>query len=375
MRAKPLVAHVLHSLATGGLENGVVNLVLGTSTEINHAVVCLTSSAGAFARRLPREVPRYALGKRPGQDPQAFVRLVRLFRQLRPQVVHSRNWAAFDAVLAARLARVPVVVHGEHGRDISDPEGRHSRRNTLRRLLSPLVTRFVTVSDDLRRWLVSTVGIPAYKVTTIRNGVDLAKFAPADRAQVRRTLALPVEARIVGTVGRLDPVKDHVGLVEAFRRIAGDFPDAALLIVGDGPCRAALLATVEHLGLEGHVRLLGEREDVPRVLGALDVFALPSIAEGISNTILEAMASGLPVIATRVGGNPELVEDEVTGVLVPPRDPPALASAITRYFDDPGLATTHGKAGRQRAEEHFSLPTMCRAYAGLYQELTHQRGL
>jgi sugar transferase (PEP-CTERM/EpsH1 system associated) len=365
------VVHVLHTLAVGGTENGVVNLVGSLAAEARHTVVAVTSS-GPLAARLPAGVEVHALGKRPGVDVAVQVRLVALLRRLRPDIVHTRNWGAFDAVPAARLAGVRVVVHGEHGREAADPEGRDRRRNRLRRLLSPLIAQWVTVSHDLRRWLVHHVGIPGERVVTIHNGVDTGRFAEGDREGAREALGLPAGAPIVGTVGRLDPVKDHLRLIAAFRSVVARRPDALLLIAGDGPLRDDLRGAVEAAGLQGSVRLLGERADVPRVLAALDVFTLPSIAEGISNTILEAMASGLPVVATNVGGNPELVEDGVTGRLVEPRQTEALAAALLGYVNDPVLARLHGKAGRQRCVGEFSLERMAARYLALYRRLVRE---
>ncbi|MGH7393972.1 MAG: glycosyltransferase, partial [Candidatus Rokuibacteriota bacterium] len=233
------VVHVVHSLGVGGLENGVVNLVTGPRSGIRHSIVCLTV-AGSFRQRVEPGVAVLELGKRPGHDVRSVLRLAALLRRLRPDVVHSRNWATFDAVVAARLARVPVIVHGEHGRDIADPDGRHPLRNRWRRLLSPLVTRFVTVSDDLRRWLIAIVGIPQAKVTVICNGVDTDRFAPADPGEMRAALGLPREGTLVGTVGRLDPVKDQAGLIRAFAGLAREHADVRLIVAGDGPCRADL---------------------------------------------------------------------------------------------------------------------------------------
>jgi sugar transferase (PEP-CTERM/EpsH1 system associated) len=368
MSGQRLVVHVVHSLGVGGLENGVVNLATQTRAGVHHAVVCLTS-AGPLRERLGPDVPVWELGKGPGHDVRSLGRLVRLLRRLRPAIVHSRNWAAFDAIFAARLAGVPVVVHGEHGRDVTDPEGRHPRRRWLRRAASPLVDRFVTVSDDLRRWLVEYIGIPARKVVTIPNGVDTVRFAPADPTAARATLGLAAHGLVVGTVGRLDPVKDQAGLVRAFGRLVAEYPETMLVIAGDGPCRADLQRLVETLGLSAMVRLLGERSDVPTVLAALDVFVLPSIAEGMSNTLLEAMASGLPLVASRVGGNPELVEEGVNGVLVQAQAPDALVAALRGYLDDPHVRAVHGKASRQRAVAEFGLERMRAAYAELYVTL------
>jgi sugar transferase (PEP-CTERM/EpsH1 system associated) len=372
MSARPVVVHVIHSLATGGLENGVVNLVNHAGSDFRHVIVCMTGE-GAMRDRLKPGVEVFAIGKRPGQDLGAVWRLVTLLARLRPAIVHSRNWPAFDAVPAARLAGVSVVVHGEHGREVTDPHGRNARRNRLRRTLAPLVTRFVTVSRDLERWLVEEVRLPARKVLTIPNGVKVERFGRAGPQEARRRLGLPVEAPIVGTVGRLDPVKDQAGLVRAFAALRPGHPDAVLILAGEGPCRAELTRLIAELGLEGRVRLLGDCPDVPTVLSALDLFVLPSIAEGMSNTLLEAMAAGIPVVATRVGGNPELVEDGAAGRLVAPRDPAALAEVMAGYLDDPHLRTLHGKAARQRATEHFGLDRMCAAYTDLYVRLLGRR--
>jgi len=362
------IVHVVHSLGVGGLENGVVNLVEGVQPGFRHAIVCLTTD-GPLRWRLAPGVQVSTVGKRPGHDVRAFARLVRRLREIRPDIVHSRNWATFDAVPAAWLARVPVVIHGEHGRDIGDPEGRNARRNRIRRALAPMVTRFVTVSHDLRRWLLTVVGIPAAKVVTICNGVDTDRFAEGDPTGARAALGLPLDRPIVGTVGRLDPVKDQAALVHAFARVRRDHPGAVLVIAGDGPCRADLEALVGTLGLGTDVRLLGERKDIPQVLRAMDVFVLPSIAEGISNTILEAMATGLPVVATRVGGTPELVDHARTGILVAAGDPEALAAAISAYVGDPPCRREHGRAARRLAVARFGLATMRQTYASLYRAL------
>jgi sugar transferase (PEP-CTERM/EpsH1 system associated) len=366
--AGTLVVHVVHSLDVGGLENGVVNLVNGPDSAFRHAIVCL-ARAGQMRARVRPGVEVHTVGKGTGHDLRALARTTRLLRALRPAVVHSRNWPAFDAVLAARLARVHYVVHGEHGRDATDPQGRNRRRNLLRRLSNAFISRFVTVSEDLRRWLVGRVGIPARKVVTIPNGVDTVRFAPRDKATARTALGLPPERRVVGTVGRLDPVKDQAGLVRAFASLTEAGAETLLVIAGDGPCRGSLQALIEAEGLGRRVHLLGQRDDVPQVLAAMDVFVLSSLAEGMSNTILEAMATGLPIVATRVGGTPELVQDDVDGLLVPARNPPALAGALARYLGDPELRIAHGRAARRRALDAFSLDRMRATYEALYRHV------
>jgi sugar transferase (PEP-CTERM/EpsH1 system associated) len=262
------------------------------------------------------------------------------------------------------------VIHGEHGREAADPDGLDRRRNRLRRLVAPLVSRFVTVSLDLRRWLVTTVKLPPDKIVTIHNGVDVSRFSGGDPRAGRGVLGLSSRDIVVGAVGRLDPVKDHAGLVEAFGALHAVLPETKLVIVGEGPCRLAMERRIAELGLSGHVCLPGLSRGVPDVLRGFDVFVLPSLAEGISNTVLEAMATGLPVVATRVGGNPELVEHGKTGTLVTAREPRELTAAIRAYVDDSALRARHGEAGRRRALEHFTIDRMAEAYRALYASLT-----
>jgi sugar transferase (PEP-CTERM/EpsH1 system associated) len=368
------VVHVIDSLQVGGTENGLVNLVGCLAGDFRHTVVAMTAG-GPLAARLPAETALVVLGKRPGLDLRALGRLVGHFRRLRPDIVHSRNWGALDAVPAARIARSPIVVHGEHGREVTDPEGLNRRRNRIRRWLAPMIDRYVTVSLDLGRWLTQTVGIERGKVMTIHNGVDLRRFGDADREAGRAALGVDRDTVVLGTVGRLDPVKDQARLLEAYARIPAEAGRHCLVLVGDGPCRRDLEARAAQPDLRGRVHLLGERRDVPCLLAGFDVFALPSIAEGISNTVLEAMASGLPLVATRTGGNPELVEDGVTGRLVPVGDTAALTEALTGYVREGHLRAMHGKAGRQRAVDHFSLERMAERYRDLYANLARRDDL
>ena len=368
------VVHVIHSLDVGGTENGLVNLMNAHAGELRQSVVAITMG-GALGDRLPTGVALHCLRKRPGIDMRCLVRLIVLLRRLRPDIVHSRNWGAFDAVPAARLARVPVVIHGEHGREAADPHGLNPKRRRVRRVLGPLVDRFVAVSHDLRRWLIDVVGLPAPKVLTIHNGVDTGRFSGDGREAGRAALGAPPGAVVVGTVGRLDPVKDQAGLLEAFARVQPGHPGARLVVVGEGPCRAELMALTATLGIGPRVRFLGERTDVPLLLKGMDLFVLPSIAEGISNTILEAMATGLPVIATRAGGNPELVEDGITGALVPARDRAALAEVLAAYLRDSVRRAARGAAGRRRATAHFDLGRMATEYRQLYLDLARHKGV
>ena len=344
---RPRVVQVIPTLRTGGLENVVLRLVTHFEPRLSQGVVTPAKN-GPLAARFPAGVSIVAMGEQHRPDRFNAVRMAQVFRRLRPDIVHTRNWTCIDAILGARLAGVPHVIHGEHGREATDPTGSNRLRRRVRRVLAPLVSQFVTVSRDLNRWLVEDVGVPARKVRTIYNGVDTDRFAPGDREAARRTLEIPPGWGVVGTVGRLDPVKDQAGLIRAFAATTAQRP-SVLLIVGDGPLRSELDALTRELGLDGRVRLLGERQDVPQVLQALDCFVLPSVGEGISNAILEAMATALPVVATRVGGNVELVEDGETGLLVEVRQREALVRELDCYLCDPGIASKHGASARARA--------------------------
>lgn len=380
---RPLIVHVVYRFAVGGLENGVVNLINRMPTERwRHAVVALTEIDAGFARRVRREgVALIALNKPPGHGLRLYPKLMRLFRELQPAIVHTRNLAALEAVVPAWAARVPVRIHGEHGRGIDDPDGASRKYRRLRRLYRPFVQQYVALSRNLERYLVESIGVPAQRVQHIYNGVDTERFLP--RAVAREPIAgspfNDPDLFVFGTVGRLDPVKDQANLARAFVRARQLDPQLArrlrLVIVGDGPQRAAVEAIVREADVQALVWFAGERSDIPDIMRGLDCFVLPSLAEGISNTLLEAMASALPVIATRVGANADLMEQGAAGRLVPRGDPAALAAALLDMVADPNAAAGYGRAGRDIVERRFSLERMVRDYEDLYRRMLTARGL
>jgi sugar transferase (PEP-CTERM/EpsH1 system associated) len=278
-----------------------------------------------------------------------------------------------DGILAAKLARTKYVVHGEHGREYRDLHGKSFLRNFGRRLLAWFTDRIVTVSDDLRNWLVREVGIPHDKVITIINGVDTTRFfPPADKSQAKKHLGIDPETFVIGSVGRLDKVKNYRMLLEAILLARQCESSFLVLIIGDGPERYDLEYFARTHSIP-NVQFLGQRDNVYDYLKAFDLFVLTSLAEGISNTILEAMATGLPVLATGVGGNPEIVQDDVTGSLIPPRDTSLLWKKMNEYFNNNWLCQRHGLAGRLRCEEMFSLEQMVVKYDSLYSSLMQSR--
>jgi sugar transferase (PEP-CTERM/EpsH1 system associated) len=373
---RPLVAHIVHRFDVGGLENGVVNLINRLPADrFRHAVIALTE-VGEFRRRVQREdVQFHALHKPPGQGLRVAPKLVRLLRQIKPSLVHTRNLGALEMALPAWWAGVPLRVHGEHGWDSHDPDGRSLKCRLVRRAYRPFVHRYVALSRQLQGYLIDAVGVPPARIAQIYNGVDTQRFQPAGdgRAPVRGSPFTDANLWLVGTVGRLQEIKDPLLLVRAFARAVELAPAARermrLVFAGDGPLRGALEEALRGSGCAPLTWVAGERDDVPDVMRGLDAFVLPSRAEGISNTILEAMATARPIIATAVGGNGELLDDGVTGALVAAGDVDALARAMLDDWTDPVRARQRGAAARQMAVRRFSLDAMVAAYGDVYERL------
>ncbi|MEG0821748.1 MAG: TIGR03088 family PEP-CTERM/XrtA system glycosyltransferase [Burkholderiaceae bacterium] len=374
MDPRPLIAHVLYRFDTGGLENGVVNLINRLPADRwRHAVIALTEVT-EFRRRIERpDVEFVSLHKGEGHGLKLTPRLVREFGRLRPAIVHTRNLAALEASFAAAIAGVPARVHGEHGWDVSDLSGKSARHRLIRRLYRPCVSRYIALSRHLATYLREQVGVAPGRISQIYNGVDTRRFHPAEFFE--RPSGCPFEARhfVVGSVGRLEVVKDQLTLARAFVAAVQGSSAARerlrLAIVGAGSQRAAIESVLAQAGLLDLAWLPGERHDIPAVLRGLDGFVLPSLMEGISNTILEAQASALPVAATAVGGNLELVAEGLTGRRVPPADPAALAAVLLQWLAEPDTARALGRRARAAVESDFAIERMVADYDRVYRSL------
>jgi len=370
----PIIVHIIHRLAVGGLENGLVNLINGIPEErYSHIIICMTNSTDFADRITNKSVKIIALDKKAGKDLAVFVRLWKTLRQIKPDIVHTRNTATIECVVPAFFSGGNVRIHGEHGRDILDLDGKNKKYLMLKRCLRLFISHYIALSKDLENWLVKDVHVKKNKITQIYNGVDTQKY----KAEKLNKDFFPsgfysADCVFVGTIGRMQGEKDQLNLTNAFITIHREHPEwrhaLKLILVGDGPLKEKCEAALNEANLLGNAWLPGSRSDANIFYHAFDIFVLPSLIEGISNTILEAMASALPVVATNVGGNPELVVENQTGRLVPAADPQAMAEALVDYIADENLRHQHGENGLTHIRENHSMDNMVNNYLNVYDK-------
>ncbi len=360
------ILQVVLSLGVGGTEKLVIELTRALREHAEVAVCCL-DDAGAWATQLTDlGIQVSALDRRPGFHPSLGGKVASLARRFRANVVHCHHYSPFVYGMLGKLRRPGLrLVYTEHGRLSDAPPSLKRRAANL--VLGRLPGSFFAVSHDLRLHMIQS-GFPDHRVGVIHNGIALGtRPTPEERVAARRQLRLEGEEIVVGTIARLDPVKDLGTLVRAFREIAGSNPMTRLVIIGDGPERGRLEQVVGECDLHSSVTFTGHRNDARALLPALDIYANSSVTEGISVTILEAMAACLPVVASRVGGNAEVVAEGQTGLLTPARDPRSLAATLHPLLRDDRRRVSLGAAGRKRVESSFSLETMVARYWDCYK--------
>jgi sugar transferase (PEP-CTERM/EpsH1 system associated) len=371
------ILHVVDSMNAGGLENGVVNVINELDPARFAHVLCAVRELGPNADRLRADRADTICLQKPAGSRFDFGRLASVVRRIRPDVVHCRNWGSIEGVFAARFAGRRPVVYSEHGLEGASEEREVRRRIWLRRIAFETADQVLCVSNELRDHHARQTGYPARRISVIHNGVQTARFRPdaTARASIRRDHAIGDSAFWIGSVGRLMRVKDHMTLLQAVDLIDRQTQDWRLTVVGEGPERANLEAFVRASPWRERVNFAGVSARVPEFLNGFDVYALPSINEGLCNSLAEAMACGLPVVATAVGGNPELVEDGRSGLLFPAGDHEALAKLLLELRTSPDRRRELGRQARERILQQFSIETMARNYGELYTGLARPSGL
>jgi sugar transferase (PEP-CTERM/EpsH1 system associated) len=371
--------HVVNSLGRGGTEFGVLKLLTGLDRQLFDHRLCTTRQFDPEFVLDHKLKDRLDVAGSPDLRLQfPLLRLKEIFEKHKPDIVHTRNWGALEGVVAARLARVPVVIHSEHGYEVDMLSGMPMRRRLFRRFAFSLADSVMTVSNELREYHARLAWIQPKRIRVMYNGVDTEKFCPSPetRLRMRQELGLAQETIVIGSVGRMVPIKNYGMLLRAAETVITRGVNAAVLLVGDGPELQALQDQARETEiLRGRVIFAGASDRIPEFLNAMDMFVLPSAGEGMSNTLLEAMATSLPVVAARVGGNPEVIEEGCSGYLFAAGDSTGLAEVLAELCAIVALRVSCGGSARKRALKHFSLDVMMRRYTELYLELAIQRGL
>lgn len=356
------VMQVTWSLVAGGAEMYALKIASGLNKRRFRTAMCGIDQGGALEPEIRRlGIPQFIMHRKPGIEWRLLGRLFRLFRSNNVDVVHTHHFnQLFYSALPAKLLGAKII-HTEH----SIETYKKRRFRIALRLLSLLCDKVIAIGSEGEQVLRDQVGIPARKLTVIRAGVDVKAFndSPAD---ARQALDLKPEHRVASIVARLYPEKNHRLLLEAFAQVVARLPHARLLIAGDGTERQSIEQDIARLQLDQHVRLLGVRRDVARILAASDLFVLCSDREGLPIAVLEAMAAARPVVATAVGDLPLVVKDQINGLLVPPKNSAALAQALLTIFTDDPRARAMGRKGRRMVEENYAMDGMIRQHASLY---------
>ena len=372
---RPLrVMHVVVGLGLAGMEKVIVDGLKRFDRKKIISSVCCIIARGSLADKLEESGIRvFELGNGISVlDRIISLKLMKLFKQEKIDIVHSYSGVYRDACMGAKLAGIPINIHTDQGKFY--PDTQWTRWN--HRFFSLFRDKVVTVSEELKDFLIDEVGIRPGKIMINYNGVDIKDHELGiDPLKKRQELGLDGGRLVIGIVARLVPVKDHKTLFLSAKMVFESVPEGVLLVIGDGPLRGDLEDFSQKLGISEKIKFLGLRKDVAELMTICDLFVLSSLSEGTSLTLLEAMATGKPVVATNVGGNPELVEDGVTGLLVPPKNPEKLAEAIIEVLNDKGKRETMGKAGRNRVATHFSIEKMVEGYENLYFDLAREKGI
>ena len=372
MSAKIKLTHLVLDMDLGGLQRLITQMTLAMDHDLFDVEVVCINREGCFADQLRDKGFTVTLLQKSQKRADLWypVRLARYLRQRKTDILQMHTGVFIFGALAGKLAFTPATVYTEHGRSVVD----NPVRQVEDRIAVKLVDRLVPVSDNLKDVLVERIKAPRHKLTTIINGIstDLFSHRPRPRALMEE-FSIPDKCRVIGTVARLDAIKDQLSMIKAFENVTKRFNNCRLIMVGDGPMRDELEEYISARGLQQQVIITGPRSDVPEFLNLFDLFVLSSLSEGTSISLLESMASGLPAVVTRVGGNPAIVEHETDGLVVEPSDPAALADAILRLLSDENLLRTFSERSAAKVRRDFSIERMTENYCHLYLEILHSK--
>ena len=374
MQRRINVLYLTTGLNVGGAEKALSRTVALLDRKSYNPIVCSLLERGPVAGEIEENgVQVFSLGARTKADLAIIPKLFHLLREEKIHIIHSYLFHPnLLGRLVGRFAGIPIVISSERG---MGTEGR--LRLMLNRLTAPLVDKIIAVCEAVRNFAIKEIGISPDRLVTIYNGVDLSEYSKDPNSgrteEIKRELGIALAHKVVGTVGHLEPEKGCEYLLQAAPQVSAQDGKVTFLLVGDGSQRAKLENLAEDLGISSNVIFMGYRNDIPRILSVMDIFVLPSLYEGLPNALLEAMAACRPVVATQVGGIPEVVVEGETGFLVPPRNSEALADAIGMMLRDKERAAQMGLAGRKRVERFFSAETMVAKTEELYEGLIREK--
>ncbi len=354
--------HLIHQLNPGGAENGVVNIANGIDKKAFDISICTFQKEGLLVPRLHEDVTVFELAKRNGNDIRIPFEVYRVIRDWQPDIVHTHSWGTLlEGFLPSMVAGVPVRIHGEHGTIQAKPKQR-----IIQKLFFYLADQILSVSMEHKARLAKTIGFPESKIEVIDNGVDTAKFSPLQDTGKFQSNGLKTEV-VIGTVGRMEPVKNQKLLIDAAYQLLNNHRKIKLMLVGDGSLMPELKNQVKSLGIENQVIFTGQQFNIEKMYKKMDVFVLPSLSEGMSNTVLEAMSSGLPVIGTDVGDNFRLINNGENGFIIDSGAVPQLTEKLDILIKDKAKRRAFGMKARQKMEHQFSISSMVHNYEKLYR--------
>jgi sugar transferase (PEP-CTERM/EpsH1 system associated) len=376
MDKKIKITHILSKMDIGGLENGVVSICNGLNRELFQPSICCVKGGGAMLQRLSSDIHVDILNCKEGKSPLRLYQMLRSLKRQNPDIVHTHAWGqcSFEGILGAKLSGIPIVINGEHGLFF-----KKWHQKFIQRILSLFCNNILSVSTSLKKEVNKELGIPLHRITAIYNGVDTDKFnGQYDNSKIIEEinnnygLTLGQNTFIIGSIGSLKAIKNQQMLIEAMNIITNGNNgknNICVLIVGNGPDQKALEALSEHYNLKNKVAFIGTRRDIPQLLSLMHVVVSTSISEGLSNVLLESMASGVPVIATDCDGSLEIIENELNGFIVPKKSVQSLAELLIGLSQNPNKAAAIGQNARRFIEKYFSLYKMVSDYETLYQKL------